>query len=56
VTVRLARQDVQAFGLPQALKSGMTLDAQVHQERRAIWEWVLEPVLTIGRERIKPVG
>lgn len=47
ITVRLERQSLRAYGNEQRLKSGMTLDAQVRQEERAIWEWVLEPVLTL---------
>jgi membrane fusion protein len=49
VTVRLSEQGLQAFGKPQALKGGMTLDAQVVQERRAVWEWVLEPALALKK-------
>jgi len=26
----------------------MAAQAQVRQDRRAIWEWVLEPVLAMG--------
>ncbi len=45
VVVGLASQQVSAYGQPQALKPGMALEADVMLERRAIWEWVLEPVL-----------
>lgn len=47
VTVRLDRQTLLAYGAAQPLKSGMALDAQVQQDRRAIWEWVLEPMLAV---------
>jgi membrane fusion protein len=49
VTVALERQTLQAYGQEQWFKAGMTLDAQVRQERRAIWEWVLEPILSVAR-------
>jgi membrane fusion protein len=49
ITVALERQSLQAYGTEQGLKAGMTLDAQVRQEGRAIWEWVLEPVLALAK-------
>ncbi|NHZ39960.1 HlyD family secretion protein [Massilia aquatica] len=45
IKVRLARQTIKTYGSEQALKPGMTLDADVQQDRRKIWEWILEPVL-----------
>jgi membrane fusion protein len=30
-----------------SLKAGMTVDADVVQDRRAIWEWALEPLLAV---------
>jgi len=48
VTVALNSQSVAAYGQNQALRSGMAAQAQVRQDRRAIWEWVLEPVLAMG--------
>lgn len=47
ITVALDRQSLEAYGQQQVLKAGMALDAQVRQEGRAIWEWVLEPVLAL---------
>ncbi len=48
VTVQLAQAHVQAYGKQQALVSGMTLEASVLQERRKLWEWVLEPLYSIS--------
>jgi membrane fusion protein len=45
IGVTLAAQTIDAFGQAHALKPGMTLEADVVQERRAVWEWLLEPVL-----------
>ena len=45
VTVALDRQGIQTYGQSQPLKPGMALEADVLQDRRAVWEWVLEPVL-----------
>lgn len=45
VTVKLGNQHILAYGGKQALKAGMSLEADVMQDRRAVWEWVLEPVL-----------
>jgi membrane fusion protein len=45
VTVALERQTIETYGQTQRLKAGMALEADVVQERRRIWEWLLEPVL-----------
>lgn len=45
VTVVLDAQTIRTYGEVQSLKAGMTLEADVVQERRRIWEWLLEPVL-----------
>jgi membrane fusion protein len=45
VTVKLARQSIDTYGRSQLLKPGMTLQADVLQDRRAVWEWILEPVI-----------
>ena len=50
IKVALASQRVQAFGQEQVLRPGMTLEADVVQERRAVWEWVLEPVLALRQK------
>jgi len=48
ITVRLDRQDVPAYGAPQALAPGMQLDADVVLDRRRLIEWIFEPVLGIA--------
>lgn len=45
IDVRVRDQSVMAYGRPYPLKAGMTLQADVVQDRRAVWEWFLEPVL-----------
>jgi len=47
IKVKLEKQSIQAYGQLQALKPGMTLEADVLQDRRKIWEWVLEPILAV---------
>ncbi|MBP0597889.1 HlyD family efflux transporter periplasmic adaptor subunit [Herbaspirillum sp. LeCh32-8] len=49
IKVRLNRQAIDAYGQPKQLKAGMTLSADVKQDRRAIWEWVAEPLLAVAR-------
>ena len=34
------------------LETSMTLEADVVQEKRAVWEWVFEPVLA-ARQKVK---
>lgn len=48
IKVKVAKQSVDAYGKEQPLKPGMTLDADILQDRRKIWEWVLEPLLAIS--------
>lgn len=45
ISVALRSQHMVVYGKPQPLKAGMSLDADVIQDRRAVWEWILEPVL-----------
>lgn len=49
IRVRLAKQTIDAYGSAQNLKPGMTLEADVVQDRRRIWEWIAEPVLAVAR-------
>ncbi|WP_296282509.1 HlyD family efflux transporter periplasmic adaptor subunit [Pseudoxanthomonas sp.] len=48
VTVSLARQEITAYGKPEALKPGMLVDADVLGERRALVEWIFEPLYSLG--------
>jgi membrane fusion protein len=50
IQVRLSRQDIVTYGKPQVLKAGMALEADVVQDRRAIWEWLFEPILATTRK------
>jgi membrane fusion protein len=53
IGVALAAQSIDVYGRPQPLRPGMTLEADVVQERRAVWEWLLEPVLaTAARVKV----
>ena len=54
VTATLAAQVIQTYGMPQRLKAGMALDAEVVQDRRAVWEWLLDPLLAATRGRTTP--
>ncbi|NIA00767.1 HlyD family secretion protein [Massilia sp. CCM 8734] len=49
IKVKLDKQSIEAYGQNQAVKPGMTLEADVLQDRRAIWEWVMEPILAVAR-------
>ena len=52
INVHLDEQDIKVYGEAMPLKPGLTLEADVLQERRKVWEWVLEPVLA-ARQQIK---
>lgn len=47
VTVELESQTLTAYGEPRPLLAGMTVEADVLQERRRLYEWVLEPLYTL---------
>ena len=44
VTVKLAVQYILAYGEWVALRPGMTLEADIEQDRRRLIEWILEPI------------
>lgn len=47
INVSLDSQSISAYGQPQALQAGMLLDADVLQDTRRLYEWVLEPLLSL---------
>jgi membrane fusion protein len=49
IKVRPARQSVLLYGQAHPLKPGMTLEADVLQDRRTIWEWIIAPLLAVAR-------
>jgi membrane fusion protein len=48
ITVKLAAQTVNAYGKPQSLQAGMLFEADVLQEQRRLYEWVLEPLYSLS--------
>ncbi|MDY7546356.1 HlyD family efflux transporter periplasmic adaptor subunit [Glaciimonas sp. CA11.2] len=51
ITVALQNQSVRAYGSPQPLLAGMSLEADIAQEKRHLYEWVLEPLYTLIGKR-----
>lgn len=49
IRVRLERQTIDANGHPIAIRPGMTLEADIVQDRRKIWEWIAEPIIAVIR-------
>jgi membrane fusion protein len=47
ITVRLKQQAVTAYGQNLPLQPGMRLDADVLQETRRLYEWMLEPLYSV---------
>ena len=47
VMVELEKQKINAYGKAQTLATGMLLDADVLQEKRKLYEWVLEPLYSL---------
>ncbi len=48
IRVRLDAQSVLAYGKPQPLRSGMAVEADVLQERRRLYEWILDPLFSLS--------
>jgi membrane fusion protein len=51
VDVRLDSQQVQMGKQQLALRPGMAVNADILQEKRKVWEWVFEPLLSL-RQRV----
>jgi membrane fusion protein len=51
INVRLPRQSVRTYGTETPLAAGMSLDADIRQDSRKIWEWLLEPALAVAGGR-----
>ncbi len=49
IKVSLAQQSISAYGQEQHLKPGMSLEADIVQDRRKIWEWIMEPLLAVTK-------
>lgn len=47
IVVKLEHQTVSAYGKPQPLQAGMLVEADVLQEKRKLYEWVLEPLYSL---------
>ncbi len=47
LVVALEAQSMSAYGTAQALQAGMTLQADLIIDRRALWRWFLDPVLAV---------
>lgn len=51
ITVKLSQQSVSAYGRKQMFKAGMTLDADILQDRRRLIEWVMDPIISAAKGR-----
>lgn len=47
ITVTLKQQTVRAYGQAYSLQAGMMVDADILQEKRKLYEWVLEPLFSL---------
>ncbi|MFY3310514.1 HlyD family secretion protein [Achromobacter ruhlandii] len=45
--VRLSAQAVVTYGQPRPLQSGMLLEADIMQDKRRLYEWVLDPLYSL---------
>lgn len=48
ITVRLAAQSITAYGEARPLQAGMRVDADIRQETRKLYEWLLEPLYSVS--------
>ena len=54
IQVRLRSASVLANGQARQLQSGMRLEADILQERRKLYEWMLEPLYSVTRRQATP--
>jgi membrane fusion protein len=47
IQVRLDEPGVHAHGQQLEIRPGMVLEAHIQQDRRALWEWLFEPLLAL---------
>ena len=48
VKAKLENQSIMTYGNQQKLQVGMTFEADVLQEKRSVFEWVFEPLISIS--------
>jgi membrane fusion protein len=48
IVVEPRQQAIEVYGQPTQLQAGMAVDAYVLQETRAIYEWMIEPLLSVN--------
>ena len=53
VTVSLPTQAIAVYGKSQQFEAGMTLEADILQDRRTLIEWVLDPLLSAAKGRAR---
>lgn len=51
IAVKLAQQSVMAYGKAQPYRAGMTLEADIRQDRRRLIEWVIDPIISVAKGR-----
>jgi membrane fusion protein len=49
IQVKLQRSTIEANGTTRALQAGMQLEADILQERRKLYEWMLEPLYSVTK-------
>lgn len=48
IRVRLDAQTIGAWGERHRLKPGLLAEADILQDTRRLWEWMFEPLLSVG--------
>jgi len=51
IVVQLAQQSVSAYGKQQQYRAGMTLEADIRQDRRRLIDWVMDPIISFAKGR-----
>lgn len=51
IVVQLERQTMAAYGEEMPFISGMTLEADILQDRRRLIEWVMDPIISLAKGR-----
>jgi membrane fusion protein len=51
IVVQLTQQSVNAYGKEQQYRAGMTLEADIRQDRRRLIDWVIDPIVSVAKDR-----
>lgn len=53
-TVALSTNSMMMYGKPKSFEPGLTLEANIFNDRRRLIEWIIDPLVSAAKDRIPP--